>query len=167
MTPAPPPERALFWRWVWSAVRPVIGWLLAAAGAAALFFAWYGVSGTPVTAKQLPYVISGGLTGVALVVLAAAFLATEDIRRQLGHLEGVERRVDDLYQLLTEEPADGRAGERRPEALVVLDSGSSYHLADCRLVAGKSAARPLEAGEVSRRDLTPCRLCDPPHVRAA
>jgi hypothetical protein len=164
VTPPPLPERTLFWRWVWSAVRPVVGWLLALLGALALFLGWYGVSGTAVPAKQVPYLISGGLTGVALVVLAAAFLATEDVRRRFANLERVERKVDALYALLTEQEDDVA---RARDALVAVDAGSSYHLPDCRLVTGKASARPLRAGDVASRGLTPCRLCNPPVVRAA
>jgi hypothetical protein len=146
---------------VWSAVRPLTGWLLALLGAVALFLAWYGVSGTPVLAKQVPYVVSGGLTGVALVVLAAAFLATEDVRRQLTSLRDVERKVDDLYRLLTEDP------EEAGGPVVAVAGGTSYHLPHCRLVAGKASALPLEPAEVARRHLGPCRLCDPPALRTA
>ena len=39
------PDRSLFWKWVWSAVRPVTGWVLAAAGTISLFVGWFGVSG--------------------------------------------------------------------------------------------------------------------------
>ncbi|HEU5034986.1 MAG TPA: hypothetical protein VFT62_09555 [Mycobacteriales bacterium] len=97
------PDRRLFWQWVWSAVRPVLGWVLAALGAAALFAGWYGVSGEALTAKQLPYLVSGGLSGIALVVLAAAFLATEDFRRQIDRITDLEAKIDDLHRLFATE----------------------------------------------------------------
>jgi hypothetical protein len=113
------PERALFWRWVWSAVRPVVGWVLAGLGALALFLGWYGVSGQALTAKQIPYLVSGGLTGIGLIILAGVFLATEDVRRQLARLDEVERQVSTLYALLVEEVAAPRdlVVEHAPSAL--------------------------------------------------
>src|SRR5690349_19092418 len=99
-------------------MRPVAGPLFALLGAVALFLGWYGVSGTPVPAKQLPYLVSGGLTGVALVVLAAAFFATEDVRRQLTELRDVAAKVDRLYDLLTEPEAEERVHP------VVVEGGS-------------------------------------------
>jgi len=93
------PDRQLFWRWVWSAVRPVLGWVLAALGGLALLLGWYGVSGEALTAKQLPYLVSGGLTGIGLLILAGVFLATEDVRRQLDRLGEVERKVDAQWKL--------------------------------------------------------------------
>ena len=93
------PERAEFWRWVWSAVRPVLGWVLAAAGAITLLVGWFGVSGESLTAKQLPYVVSAGLAGIALFIMAGVFLATDDVRRQFDRIGELERKVDDLYAL--------------------------------------------------------------------
>lgn len=162
--PPPLPDRALFWRWVWSALRPVVGWLLALVGALALFLGWYGVSGTPLTAKQVPYVISGGLTGVALIVLAAAFLATEDIRRQLASVAGMERKLDDLYRLLTDAPGSGAEAAAQ---LVAVDGGAAYHRPSCRLVAGKPSALQVAPDEVAERGLIPCRLCEPPALSGA
>ncbi len=165
MTPPAVPDRVVFRRWFWSAVRPVLGSLLTVLGALALFLGWYGVSGTPVPAKQMPYLVSGGLTGVALVVLAAAFFATEDVRRRFAHLERMERKVDALYDLLTEEAHTERVVEVLP--LVALESGTSYHRPECRLVSGKAGSRQLTQDEVSERGLAPCRVCDPPRTAAA
>jgi hypothetical protein len=167
------PDRQLFWRWVWSAVRPVLGWVLAALGGLALLLGWYGVSGQALTAKQLPYLVSGGLTGIGLLVIAAVFLATEDVRRQLDRLGEVERKVDALYGLFAADIADVAAGSATvalpvsPRAAsdkstaLALPSGSSYHRADCALVAGKTEAEQVDSAAAGARGLRPCRVCDP------
>lgn len=166
-------------------LRPVVGYGLAALGALALFLGWYGVSGTPVPAKQVPYLVSGGLTGVALVVLAAAVLAADDVRRRIGDLHRLEQRVETLYALLTEPvpapltpqplPGTGDPGPAPPErgdeqtdtaGTVALPTGTSYHRPGCRLVTGKPARR-VGPAEARRRELGPCRLCDPPDLAAA
>ena len=148
------PGRAVFWQWVWSAVRPVVGWLLAALGLLSLLLGWLGVSREPITAKQLPYLVSGGLTGVALVILAAVFLATDDVRRQLRQVGALERRIDALCALLLENPA-ADAGP-----LVALPTGTAYHLPTCPLVVGKDNV--VDAASVTARRLAPCRVCEPP-----
>ena len=137
------------------ALRTGLPWLLAALGGVALFLGWWGASGTPLPGKQIPYLVSGGLTGVGLMVLAAALFASGDVRGQLAALEAMEQRVDELYQLLTEETGS------QPDALVALPTGSSYHRAGCRLVTGRDEAEPLTAAQVRSRGLKPCRLCDP------
>jgi hypothetical protein len=167
--PAPLPDRRVFWRWVAGSARPFIGWGLAGLGALALFLGWYGVSGQSLTAKQLPYLASGGLAGIGLVIIAAVFLATDDIRRQLGRLDEIERKVDDLYSLLVVEaaptPAAGSptdAPTPTTEGLVALPTGTSYHRSTCALVAGKANAAAVDASAIKARSLRPCRVCDPP-----
>ena len=169
------PDRQLFWRWVWSAVRPIVGWVLAALGGLALLLGWYGVSGEALTAKQLPYLVSGGLTGIGLLVLAAVFLATEDVRRQLDRLGEVERKVDALYGLFAADLAETTSTSVVPPTTVApapratqsdtaplaLPSGSSYHRPGCALVTGKSEAEQVDAATASARGLRPCRVCEP------
>lgn len=160
------PDRSLFWRWVWSAVRPVVGWVLAAAGTIALIVGWFGVSGESLTAKQLPYLVSAGLAGIALFIMAGVFLATDDVRRQFERITELERKVDDLYALFTADiaaPAT-RTHEHAPVAptdVVALPTGSSYHRADCTLVAGKQDAASVTPDRITARNLRPCRVCDP------
>lgn len=136
-------------------IRPLVAWLLALGGAVALFLGWWGVSGTALPAKQIPYLVSGGLTGVSLLVLAAALFAADDIRQRLAGLDQVEQRVAELYRLLTEEPGVVRGRE------VAVPGGRSYHRPDCRLVLGRDQAQEVEAAEIAERGLTPCRLCEP------
>jgi hypothetical protein len=175
------PERRLFWSWVWTSVRPYVGWALAAAGGIALFVGWFGVSGESLTAKQLPYLVSAGLTGIALFILAGVFLATDDVRRQFARIAELERKVDDLYSLfiaevgtesMTDPTTDSTTDSTtRPAAargaLLALPSGSSYHSPDCALVAGKAEAAPVTPDVVSVRGLRPCRVCEPDAGRTA
>lgn len=169
------PDRRLFWKWVWSSVRPVVGWVLAAAGAITLLVGWFGVSGESLTAKQLPYLASAGLAGVALFVMAAVFLATDDVRRQFARIAELERKVDDLYALFVADMAaagsTGAATRSAPvpgdaDSYVALPSGTSYHRRDCTLVAGKSEASPVTPADVESRSLRACRVCDPGPVDA-
>jgi hypothetical protein len=138
-----------------SAAPALVGWLLALAGAVALFLGWWGVSGTALPAKQIPYLVSGGLTGVCLLVLAAAWFASQDIKARLSGLDAVERQVAELYRLLTEEPGTSSTG------LLVVPGGKSYHRTTCRLVQGRDDAEPVTGEQAAGRSLQPCRLCDP------
>jgi hypothetical protein len=144
-------------------VRQLLGWCLTAAGAVALFLGWWGASGTAVTAKQVPYVVSGGLTGVCLLVLAAACFASDDVRRSLNRVADLERQVETMYRLLTgPEPVAADDGE-----LVALAGGSSYHRRGCRLVTGKDGAEAIAPSDAAARRLAPCRVCDPPGEQVA
>lgn len=147
--PSGPPRRLI------SLARPALAWLLALGGAVALFLGWWGVSGTPLPGKQIPYLVSGGLVGVALLVLAAAAFATQDVRSQLAALQAVEQRVEELYRLLTEETVTS------DEQRVAVPGGKTFHRASCRLAQGRDGVKAVSEAQLRRRGLTPCRLCDP------
>ncbi|MEY2431835.1 MAG: hypothetical protein QOC92_1560 [Acidimicrobiaceae bacterium] len=163
------PDPALFWRWVGKATRPVIGWVLLALSALFILIGWIGVSGTPIVAKQIPYVVSGGIAGVFLAVFGAYFLGTEELRKDSGRLDRLERMVDELHAaLLTRDDAPtssessdtGEAGTNG-QAFVVLTGSDMYHRPDCAMVAAKPNSAVLAPSTIKRRHLTPCALCEP------
>ena len=168
------PDSSLFWRWAAKATRPVVGWVLLALAALFILFGWIGVSGTPVVAKQIPYVISGGIAGVFLAVFGAYFLATEELRKDSGRLDRLERMVNELHEaLLTRDDAPAPASATAAEgagtnghAYVALSGSDVYHRPDCAMVASKANSSVLAPSTVRRRQLTPCRLCDPASVDA-
>ncbi|HEV3227652.1 MAG TPA: hypothetical protein VGZ52_12485 [Acidimicrobiales bacterium] len=168
-----PPDPALFWRWVGKATRPVVGWVLLALSALFILFGWIGVSGTPVVAKQIPYVVSGGIAGVFLAVFGAYFLGTEELRKDSGRLDRLERMVVELHQaLLTRDDApsgpdqsvDAAPGNGR--AYVALAGSDIYHRPECSMVASKSSSAMLAPSTIRRRNLSPCPLCEPSLVDA-
>lgn len=68
-------ERRLYWS----------GIALAIAGLAVIGLGWWGASGTKYVYQELPYVISGGIFGVALVFLGAALFARYSVARLLRY----------------------------------------------------------------------------------
>jgi hypothetical protein len=164
--------------------RNVAGWVLVGFGLLAIFLGWFGVSGQALVAKQLPYLVSGGILGVALVSLGAFILGTEDIRRDSGRLDRLERMVHQLHAvLLARADAPDRSlletldlttgngaagGARSPvpadDGLVALPEAQTYHRATCTMVVGKANVAALTAVAARRRGLKPCRLCEPAPV---
>ena len=176
------PDAKLFWRWVGRSVRPYAGWVLVALGALAILLGYLGVSRESLVAKQLPYLISGGIFGLGLVALGAYYLMTEDLRRDSGRLDRLERMVLELHAVLlarADAPSaetiaysvnllEGRATANgsTPDAdqavqVVALPDSQRYHRSDCRMVYGKSGLEEVSANTIRRRNLQPCSMCDP------
>ncbi|MFL6239722.1 MAG: hypothetical protein ACJ735_09580 [Actinomycetes bacterium] len=163
------PEAAVLWRWVWDSVRPVLGYILVALGLLALLLGWYGVSGESVVAKQLPYIASGGLLGVALVALGARFMLMQDLHRDSGRLDRLETMVNELHAALLARPdAPGRltapsttSTSNGHVSYRVLPGGQSFHREDCPMLEGKERSTRVTAATASKRGLTPCPLCEP------
>ena len=67
------PEGGQSWRW--EVIRPYAGWGLAVLGAVFIVVGWIGISGESLVAKQMPYLISGGVGGVAPKPAPGPFLS--------------------------------------------------------------------------------------------
>jgi hypothetical protein len=167
------PDPALFWRWVGKATRPVVGWVLLGLSALVILLGWYGVSGETDPAKQIPYVVSGGIFGVFLAVFGGYFLATEELRNDSGRLDRLERMVHELHQaLLTRDdaptPPDESEATSTPngQVYVTLSGSDTYHRPECAMVASKANTSVMAPSTIVRRQLTPCSLCEPSLVDA-
>jgi hypothetical protein len=76
--------------------QTLLGWLIVVAGFAVIGAGWAGVQSTPVVAVQLAYLASGGLVGVALVVLGTGLQRQDDQRATREVVEELRDRFDDL-----------------------------------------------------------------------
>jgi hypothetical protein len=86
--------------------RTLLGWAGVIAGALVLVLGYVGVSGQTLVAKQLPYLISGGLGGLVLVGGGVGVLLAEDLRAErarIGTLESELLEVRDLLRTLVEQ----------------------------------------------------------------
>jgi hypothetical protein len=138
--------------------------VLYAAAAIALFIGWWGVSGTALVAKQLPYIASAGLIGVVLITVGNRVFMTNDLRRDSGRLDRLEQMVAELHAVLlarTDAVADAApATAAGGKPFRAVPRGTSYHLPECSMVQGKDTLG-ISRGEVSSRSLKPCRMCHP------
>ena len=171
------PDPALFWQWVGRATRPVWGWALVGLGFIFVLVGYLGISREALVAKQLPYLISGGIGGIALVGLGAMLVGTEDLKRTQERIDKLERLVDDLHAVLLTRPdapafgalgsANGEVGDAeaatdpRRTRVLALPQGQTFHRADCSMVQGKRQAEQVTVAAAERRGLKPCRLCEP------
>lgn len=97
-----------------------IGLLLAAVGFGIIWRAWDGASNLDYIQGQFPYLISGGITGLGLIVLGVGLLLIEALRRDAARrrdqLERLTAVMRELHALLA--PADpydpSGVGEYRP-----------------------------------------------------
>ena len=133
-------------------------WSLAIVGAGLLLIGlgYNGMASNTAVAAQLPYLLSGGLLGLALVVFGTGLLITQRAREDRQRLEGV------LLQLLDVEQ-EGSFGAQVPSDVDGLFAAgtSSYHRPGCRLIDGREEIGYVTAEEALARDLKPCRVCQP------
>src|SRR4051812_17556122 len=166
------PDSAALWRWLWQSIRPYLGYILIALGALLLIAGYLGVSREVIVARQIPYLVSGGLVGLAAITLGSRLLLIEDLRRDAGRLDRLEKAVQELHQVLLyrpHPPAPGTAqatanGAAVPTKLMVLPGGESFHRPDCPVVGDKASGRSVTLETAQRKGLHACPLCQPMHA---
>ena len=102
--------------WPKSALYTAVG--LVGLGFIAIFFAWNGAAGKDYTQGQLPYLISGGVGGLALVLSGLTVVIVQAVRRESMFLG---RKLDDLIEaargeIEADEPAEPARTPRAPRA---------------------------------------------------
>jgi hypothetical protein len=152
------------------------GSILLPSGLIVILLGWYGASHTSYDFEQTPYLISGGMLGVAMTI-AGGFLyfgywltkLVQEGRRERVELSELLSRIDTRMAVLEAASAQGTSVEgtpvagaqRRPFAasgLVATATGTLVHRADCGLVRDKPGLRSVDASEPGLR---PCKVCQP------
>jgi hypothetical protein len=143
-----------------------LGGALILVGFVALYKGYDGAATNPLPQAQTPYVISGGLLGVALIALGGIIVALyvllqvqADFRSELNAMRDSMETLSEAmsHRILATEP--GGVSSNGP--VMVARGASSFHRAECRLVARAEHVRPLPREEASRTGLAPCRICKP------
>lgn len=152
----------------WAGMTGKLGLAFVAAGFLVILLAWNGAAGIDYAQGQLPYLLSGGATGIGLIIIGSAFLVVESARRDRAL---VERRLEDLIGVLSRgagAPAtNGSAGPRAASAAVAADDGlvvagrMSFHTTSCQLAEERDDADLVSRESAQARGLTPCRVCQP------
>ena len=135
-------------------------------GVALTLLGWYGAAHTTRLFEQVPYLVSGGILGLGLIVIGGACYFGYWLSRQFGNqremLDALVRIEERLSAGVPGATANGDSGgSRGGPPLYATKTGTMYHRADCPVVLNRpsSELRTVRAGE---KGLTPCRICDAP-----
>lgn len=125
---------------------------------------WNGAAGVDHTQGQIPYLISGGLVGLAFVFYGTAALLIQQIKRgqadQMEELHKLTTATERVASLLSF-TGNGTAANGSHNGELVVAGASTFHLVTCRLVASRPAVVKIPKEEAAERGLEPCRVCNP------
>jgi hypothetical protein len=110
-------ERARRVREVWSRMGGKLGVGFSLTGFLVIFLGWNGAAGVDRVPAQMPYLISGGFAGLALVVVGVGLLVVQSNRADRAALQATIRELRDaLGQGLAQgaAPPPGDSGAYRP-----------------------------------------------------
>ena len=161
------------------------GAILLPLGLAFIVLAWSGAAHGRVDQQQIPYLVSGGIGGLALVMIGCFFYWAHWLYRiydqaDLHHQEALQEQREMMRALIDalaaggtnrfggseSEPqhgatapvsANGAAGAR---VFVATQTGTNFHTAACPMVANRGGGlRTVTEGEAEQ--MKPCRVCEP------
>lgn len=139
-------------------------WVLVLAGGLALTLGWVGVSGTPYPAKELPYIISGGIGGVVLVSIGATLWLSADLRDEWRKLDGLEEGLRANSAALATWSAANPGGLDDTTEIEVSDNGTRS--AEAHDLAVSAAVSPVRrARAVSQASSHPVHDRRPPRAK--
>ena len=141
-----------------------VGGTLLPLGLVLVLLGWWGSAHSVLVFEQIPYVVSGGLLGLACVFAGGfvyfAYWLTILVRESRTAREDLQAVLLRMEALMQEQAAPApRTAEGTPATeLVATRTGTMLHRPDCVAVDGRDNLRTVSASTPS---LTPCRLCDP------
>jgi hypothetical protein len=145
----------------WGKLGGMLGIGYCLAGIVLIFLGWNGAASYDRVESQMPYLISGGLAGVALVILGAGLIVVQSQRAGRASVEAELAELREAVERLA------RAGAAAPQVsggagdMGVIGGASSYHRPDCRLLEGQTGVTPMTRADAVERGLTRCRICSP------
>lgn len=147
----------------WARFGGVVGIVYCVAGFFLIFLGWNGAASYDRVPAQIPYVVSGGIGGLGLVVVGSALIVAQSLR---GDRVELRASIDDL-RAAVDRLGTGAAGAGAAAPVsaagddgTVLAGPTSYHRPGCRVVEGQRDVVVMSRHEAAA-GRTPCRVCRP------
>ena len=148
----------------WAGMSGKIGLAFIIGGFLLMIIAWNGAAGLDYTQGQVPYLLSGGVPGLALVIVGSTLLVIESAKRDRALLE---QRLDELIAVagkgggLAPAPVAAAAPVAAGAGATVVAGRSSFHAPGCHLIESRTDADVTTREVATARGLEACRVCAP------
>lgn len=149
-------------KWNLSKLGGQLGVGLSVLGFLLVFLGWNGAASRDRVPAQFPYLLSGGIAGMSLVIVGVGMIIVQNQRADRAALQA---SIDRLREAVERSggaavAGNGQAAPVAPEGMV-LAGRSSYHRPECHLVTDRAEAEVVSVDEAAQRGLQPCRVCNP------
>ena len=145
----------------------ILGLACIAGGFVVLFFGWNGAASRNFVQGQLPYLLSGGFTGLGLIVTGSTLLAIASARAEREVLTDKFQELSILLaRTLNRMQVSSTNGSGEGQEQVIAGS-TVYHRPGCKILDGKKNLTTLSVEQAIAEGLSACRACDPPTAAPA
>ena len=140
--------------------RLLITVALLGAGVVFVILGWYGAAHTNILTEQIPYLISGGLLGMGLIIVAGVMAAGASQERTT---DALRREIASALAKINSGARD--AGVRNDafstngHRVYVIPGGRSFHVAGCPILENKEGVKELQPAQAEAAGYVACKLC--------
>jgi hypothetical protein len=133
-----------------------LGMLFCLAGLVIIWSGWNGAATYNDIRQQFPYLISGGIAGLALVTIGVGLFVLQSARADRVQLEANLTELRKILDRMTGNPSGNGA---EPSGTMVVAGPNAYHRPGCRLVEGRDGLKSMTEEAARAAGLAPCRTC--------
>ena len=140
----------------------IVGAVMVPLGIALIILGWYGAAHKALIIQQFPYLISGGILGLGLMITGGlayfGYWITRLVHENRPHTRDLIAAIDRLAELAGEEDTSNVGRAAADGALVATATGTMLHRPDCPVVANRPNVRRVKADAPGYE---PCKICEP------
>lgn len=144
----------------WDKLGGQLGVFFCLAGLILVWAGWNGAASSDEGPEQFPYLLSGGVAGLCLVVIGVGLFVVQSQRADRAQLEAHLIELHKVLETLVGVPAGAAPADGAGAALVVAGP-TTYHRRSCHLVEGREGLRAMTVAMAEAAGLSPCRTCEP------
>ena len=144
-------------RWSKGTVQMAVAMVVV--GFALMALGWNGAANFDTPQQQFPFLLSGTVPGLALVMAGLTLALVQEIRRATG---AALAKLEQITEALGEVPSGTASPTAVPtDGSAVVAGKTTYHLPTCSLVTGRNDLQTMSPTDAAERGLAPCRICEP------
>jgi hypothetical protein len=137
----------------------IVGAVMVPLGIALILLGWYGAAHKSLIIQQFPYLISGGILGLGLMITGGlayfGYWITRLVHENRDHTQQLLLAIEKLATLAIEDDVAAPTGDGM---LVATATGTMLHRPDCPVVANREGVRRVKADAPG---FVPCKICEP------
>jgi hypothetical protein len=133
-----------------------LGILFCLAGMVLIWTGWNGAASYNDIRQQFPYLLSGGIPGLALVIIGVGVFVLQSARADRVQLEA---NLIELRKILDRMTGTASGNGAEPPGAMVVAGPNAYHRPGCRLVEGRDGLKSMTEDAARAAGLSPCRTC--------